>query len=106
MSALWPALLCQPADACLLPDLTPFEHNVVKKSAFLGVVSNVTWALMDSALNAKLLAIANNDPIAIAKANSIHWSVNAALQLFLSPLGEAASGGLSTVRLSFGGIAG
>ena len=80
------------ADHCLLlPDLTPFEHNVVKKSAFLGVVSNVTWALMDSALNAKLLAIANNDPIAIAKANSIHWSVNAALQLFISPLGAAAS---------------
>lgn len=71
--------------------ITPFERGVVTKVAFLGVVSNLTWALMDSALNAKLLAIANYDPIAIAKANSVHWSVNAAMQLFIRPLGAAAS---------------
>ena len=51
----------------------------------------LTWGLMNTALNTKLMAIANNDPIAIAKANSIHWSANAAMQLFIRPLGAAAS---------------
>lgn len=74
------------------PDyLTPFERGFVTKITAMGVVGNLTWALMNAALNTKLLAIAQHDPIAIAKANSIHWSANAAMQLFIRPLGAAAT---------------
>ena len=71
--------------------LTPFEKELVLKTTVLGIFSNLIWGLMNTALNTKLMAIANNDPIAIAKANSIHWSANAAMQLFIRPLGAAAS---------------
>jgi MFS family permease len=71
--------------------LTPFERQVVTKITVLGVVSTLTEGLLATALAGKLMSIANNDPIAIAKANGIHWSANAALQLLLRPLGAAAS---------------
>ena len=71
--------------------LTPFERQLVIKTTVLALGNSLTEGLLNTALSFKLMRIANNDPIAIAKANAIHWSANAALQLFLRPIGAAAS---------------
>ena len=65
--------------------------QLVIKTTVLGVANSLTEGLLNTALSFKLMRIANNDPIAIAKANAIHWSANAALQLVLRPIGAAAS---------------
>ena len=44
--------------------LTPFEKELVLKTTILSIFSNLMWGLMNTALNTKLMAIANNDPTA------------------------------------------
>jgi MFS family permease len=71
--------------------LTPREMRCVLQHVAIDLMGNLTWALMDTALNIKLLRIANGDVVALAKANTWHWSINGAMQLFVRPVGAALS---------------
>ena len=69
--------------------LTPRERRVYYQHLLISVIENLTWGLSDACINAKLLRLANGNFAAISDMNSVHWGVNAAMQLLVSPIGGA-----------------
>jgi len=69
--------------------LTPRERRGYYQHLLISVIENLTWRLSDACINAKLLRLANGNFAAISDMNSVHWGVNAAMQLLVSPIGGA-----------------
>lgn len=59
------------ADPPAASELSPRERRIVFQHVALDLLGNLSWALMDTALNMKLLRIAKGDVVALAKANTV-----------------------------------
>jgi hypothetical protein len=71
--------------------LTPSERKVYYRHLMISLVDNLTWGLSDATLQGKLVRMANGNFAAISDMNSVHWAVNATMQLVVSPIGGAAA---------------
>ena len=69
--------------------LTPSERKVYYRHLMISLVDNLTWGLSDATLQGKLVRMANGNFAAISDMNSVHWAVNATMQLVVSPIGGA-----------------
>ena len=80
-------------------ELTAYETATLWQHRILKVAWELKFGISSATLMLKLLDLSNNDTAAIALANSVHWAVNGAIQLFGTPFASALSDTVGRKRI-------